>query len=115
MRQLIGPMSTSKDGAKVAMTMQSPTEPSDVYVSDASASGRRRLTHRNPQLADIALGETEVITWKSTDGQEVEGILLKPVGYKTGQRYPLLVEPHGGPTGASNAGFKASPNSPGQD
>jgi dipeptidyl aminopeptidase/acylaminoacyl peptidase len=113
-RQLVGAVSTSKDGSKVAMTMQSPTEPSDIYVTDASSAAPRRLSHMNPQLADIALGETEVITWKSTDGQEVEGILLKPVGYQPGHRYPLLVEPHGGPTGASNAAFKASPNSPGE-
>jgi dipeptidyl aminopeptidase/acylaminoacyl peptidase len=113
-RAHVGAFSFSKDGSKVAFTMQTPYEPSDIYAADASFSPPRRLSHMNPQLADIALGETEVITWKSTDGQEVEGILLKPVGYKTGQRYPLLVEPHGGPTGASNSGFKASPNSPGQ-
>lgn len=113
-RQFIGAFSYSRDGSKVAMTMQSSLEPADIYVADATFGAPRRLSHINPQLADIALGETEVITWKSTDGQEVEGILLKPVGYKPGQRVPLLVEPHGGPTGATNAAFKASPNSPGQ-
>ena len=79
-----------------------------MYVSDATFAAPRRLSHMNPQLADIALGQTEVITWKSTDGQEVEGILLKPVGYVAGQRYPLLVEPHGGPTGASLNNFNGT-------
>ena len=112
-RQLVGATSFSKDGARVAMTMQTAMEPSDLYATDAMFAAPRRLTHMNPQLSGIALGETEVITWKSTDGQEVEGILLKPVGYLAGRRYPMLVEPHGGPTGATNAGFKASSNSPG--
>jgi dipeptidyl aminopeptidase/acylaminoacyl peptidase len=55
-----------------------------------------------------------VVTWKSSDGQEVEGVLLKPVGYEPGRRYPVLVEPHCGPTGAHSAGFKANWGSPGQ-
>jgi dipeptidyl aminopeptidase/acylaminoacyl peptidase len=113
-RQLIGGLSFSKDGSRVAMTMQSSMEPSDVYVGDPTFASPKRLTHVNPQLENIALGETDVITWKSTDGQEVEGVLLKPVGYEQGKRYPMLVEPHGGPTGAHNAGFKANWGSPGQ-
>ena len=113
-QQLVGGLSFSRQGARVALIMQTPMEPANIYVTDATFAAPRRLSNANPQLADIALGETEVITWKSTDGQEVEGILLKPVGYRPGQRVPLLVEPHGGPTGATNAGFKASANSPGQ-
>jgi dipeptidyl aminopeptidase/acylaminoacyl peptidase len=44
----------------------------------------------------------------------VQGVLLLPVGYRAGQKYPLLVEVHGGPTGSTSAGFKASASSPGQ-
>ena len=113
-KQLIGAISFTKDGSRAAITMQSSMEPSDVYFTDASFASPRRLTRLNAQLDALSLGETEVITWKSTDGQEVEGILLKPAGYQAGRRYPLLVEPHGGPTGAHNAGFKASSGSPGQ-
>ena len=85
-----------------------------MYVDDATFSSPRKLTDVNPQLRDVALGETEVVSWKSSDGTPVEGILLKPVGYQAGMKYPLLVEAHGGPTGASNAGFKANWGSPGQ-
>jgi dipeptidyl aminopeptidase/acylaminoacyl peptidase len=61
----------------------------------------------------VALGEAEVITWKSRDGATVEGVLLKPVGYTAGRKVPLLVSAHGGPTAAHTNGFKAS-SSPGQ-
>jgi dipeptidyl aminopeptidase/acylaminoacyl peptidase len=111
---LIGTPSLSKDGRLAAYTLGSSDAPADVYVSDLTFASPKRLTDINPQLRDIALGETEVITWKSTDGTPVEGILLKPVGYQAGRRYPLLVEAHGGPTGATNAGFKANWGSPGQ-
>ena len=111
---LIGNPSLSKDGRLAAYTLGSPDAPADVYVSDLTFASPKKLTDVNPQLKDIALGETEVITWKSTDGTPVEGVLLKPVGYQAGRKYPLLVEAHGGPTGATSAGFKASWGSPGQ-
>jgi dipeptidyl aminopeptidase/acylaminoacyl peptidase len=92
--------SQSRDGRVVAVVMDSPGAPGEVHVSDASFTSFRRLTETNPQAAGFALGATEVITWKSTDGLEIEGVLLKPVGYQEGRRYPLLVVAHGGPSGA---------------
>ena len=86
--------------------MDTPNAPADVYVSDLTFASPRKLTDVNPQIRDLALGETEIVTWKSSDGTPVEGVLIKPVGYQPGQRYPLLVEAHGGPTGATNAGVQ---------
>ena len=50
---------------------------------------RHRSVVRQPEAADrhqsaargASLGQTEVVTWKSSDGVEVEGVLLKPVGF----------------------------------
>ncbi len=47
-----------------------------------------------------------MITWKSNDGMEVEGVLLKPVGYAAGRRYPTLVVAHGGPAGAYTNNYR---------
>lgn len=107
-------MSVTPDGARVAMVLETDTSGADVYVSDAGLQRRTRLTELNPQLRRFALGETEIVRWTSTDGTPVEGVLVKPVGYRAGQRYPLLVEVHGGPTGVTSAGLKASSGSPGQ-
>jgi len=106
--------SFSSDGRTVAFAMESPKSPAEVYVADASFASPARLTNTNPQLASIAMGETEVVTWKSSDGWSVEGVLLKPVGYQPGQKVPLLVSVHGGPTGAHTNGFKANWGNPGQ-
>lgn len=106
--------SYSRDGSRVAFAADSPTNPADVFVTDGSFASPRKVTDVNPQVAKLALGETEVVTWKSTDGWSVEGILLKPVGYRPGQRVPLLVDVHGGPTGAHVNGFKANWGSAGQ-
>jgi dipeptidyl aminopeptidase/acylaminoacyl peptidase len=92
--------SRSKDGTVVAVTMDSPRMPGEVHVTDPAFSSFRKLTTTNPQSASFALGDTEVVTWKSSDGLPVEGVLLKPVGYSEGTRYPTLVVAHGGPAGA---------------
>ena len=94
-----------RDGSRAALLLESATAAPDVYVSDLAMTNPRRLTTINPQVADFALGETEVVRWKS-DGVEVEGVLLKPVGYQAGKRYPLLVVAHGGPSGAYVNGFR---------
>jgi dipeptidyl aminopeptidase/acylaminoacyl peptidase len=113
-KQIVRGVSFDKSGMRTAMVIDSPMSPGDVYSSDAGFASPKRLTDANPQLAGVALGESEAVTWKSPDGQEVEGVLLKPVGYRAGQRYPLLVDIHGGPTGSHNIGFKANWGSPGQ-
>jgi dipeptidyl aminopeptidase/acylaminoacyl peptidase len=77
-----------------------------VYVSDGGFSTFRKLTDTNPQAANFSLGETEIVTWKSSDGMEVEGVLLKPVGYQAGKRYPMLTVAHGGPSGAFTNGYR---------
>jgi dipeptidyl aminopeptidase/acylaminoacyl peptidase len=71
----------------------------------ANRVGWTRLTDANPQVRSLLLGEQEEITWRSKDGTMVGGVLVKPVGYKPGQRYPLIVAIHGGPASADVLGF----------
>ena len=71
----------------------------------ANRSSWKQLTDANPQVRNFALGEEEEITWKSKDGKMVGGVLTKPVGYRAGQRYPLIVAIHGGPASADVLGF----------
>jgi dipeptidyl aminopeptidase/acylaminoacyl peptidase len=107
-------LSLAKDGQAAAFAMETPDAPAEVYTGDLTFVSPHKLTSVNPQVSGFALGETEIVSWTSSDGTPVEGILIRPVGFRLGTRYPLLVEAHGGPTGASNAGFKANWGSPGQ-
>jgi dipeptidyl aminopeptidase/acylaminoacyl peptidase len=63
------------------------------------------LTDANPQVKQFLLGDQEEVTWRSTDGRTVGGVLVKPVGFQPGQRYPLIVAIHGGPASADVLGF----------
>ena len=85
------------------------TVPSIDQVADRSAW--IQLVDANPQVREMALGEEVEINWTSTDGKTVGGILVKPVGYVEGERYPLIVAIHGGPASADtlrfNGGYSA--------
>ena len=57
------------------------------------------ITNSTAQIKDWITPTNEVIQWKSKDGAEIEGILLKPKNYDAKKKYPLLVVIHGGPAG----------------
>jgi dipeptidyl aminopeptidase/acylaminoacyl peptidase len=54
-----------------------------------------------------AVPRQDKVTWKSNDGTTIEGLLIYPVNYTAGTRYPLVVQMHGGP--AESDRFGAGP------
>jgi dipeptidyl aminopeptidase/acylaminoacyl peptidase len=75
--------------------------------SAANAGGASRealdyvpLSHFNDSWKEYALAKPEFVKYKSFDGMEIEGAVLKPANYQAGTKYPMVVLVHGGPTGA---------------
>ena len=98
------------DTRAILINYADPTTPPTIFTIASmdrigNKSSWKQLTDANPQIRNIALGQEEEITWKSSDGRTVGGVLVKPVGYKQGQRYPLIVAIHGGPAAADVLGF----------
>jgi dipeptidyl aminopeptidase/acylaminoacyl peptidase len=92
--------------AQAVGTWTDPTHPAEVFHSDLSFGSVTPITNQNAWLADYALGDTEVVKWKSSkDGMEIDGIVTKPVDFDSSQKYPFLLNPHGGPTGSSLLSF----------
>jgi len=102
--------SASGDGKRLAMLWQDGTHAPEVYVVEANGTGQRpvRRTRLGAGLEEAALGEVEVVRWASDPGVEVEGMLVKPHGYREGERYPIVVQVHGGPTSLWPQKFCAS-------
>jgi dipeptidyl aminopeptidase/acylaminoacyl peptidase len=95
----------SRDGKTIVGTWSNAKRPTEIYTTSADFSSPKSITDHNAWLQDYALADSEIIKWKSKDGTEVEGLLTKPVGYEAGTRVPFLLNPHGGPTGASLNNF----------
>ncbi|HMJ26881.1 MAG TPA: S9 family peptidase, partial [Pyrinomonadaceae bacterium] len=96
----------SRDGKTMVGTTSSAQQPTEIYATRGDTS--QNITSHNAWLKDYSLAETEIVKWKSKDGTEVEGLLTKPVGYIAGKKVPFLLNPHGGPTGASLNNFNGT-------
>jgi len=60
----------------------------------------RQLTHFNSALwSKLDLAKVERVPYKAADGLAIDGFLVKPVGWQTGKKYPMVVSIHGGPAG----------------
>jgi len=99
------------DGS-MCMVASTPEFPHELFYSDSHE--KTRLTNSNPWLSEIALGEQESITYKASDGLDIEGVLIKPVDYDESRRYPLLVAVHGGPEAHLDNGWLTGYSYPGQ-
>ena len=96
----------SSNGQTAIGTWTDPTHPSEVFRADLNFRSMQSIADQNPWLSEYALGNTEVVRWKSSkDGMEIDGVVTKPVEFDASRKYPLLLNPHGGPTGATSLSF----------
>jgi dipeptidyl aminopeptidase/acylaminoacyl peptidase len=100
--------SMTDDGMNIAYIHENPRMPTEVALLNARNMIPVLLTRLNPQVESMTLGQVEAVKWASNDGAEIEGLLIYPVGYQTGARYPLLTYIHGGPEGAYTKGFNSN-------
>jgi len=66
-------------------------------ISAVEPGSLRALSDHNAWLKAKRLAPVEDISFKSADGTEIEGFLVKPLDYVPGQRYPTILRIHGGP------------------
>ena len=75
------------------------SNPNELYIADANAANAKRVTSFNEgwvQQKQISIPEKHTFT--NSIGLTVEYWVMKPRGYETGKKYPLLLEIHGGPS-----------------
>jgi dipeptidyl aminopeptidase/acylaminoacyl peptidase len=72
----------------------------DVYTADMNARNERKLTNLNEALwKQLQLADVERFTYKSADDWDIDGFLVKPIGWQDGRKYPMILSVHGGPAG----------------
>jgi dipeptidyl aminopeptidase/acylaminoacyl peptidase len=104
--QIVSPdISLSQDGQKLALAIETPTRPADVWTGMVKGP-LQRVTRLNPALEELTYGDAEDVSWNAQDGLEITGILVKPADYQPGHRYPMIVWAHGGPEGVDLNGFQ---------
>jgi dipeptidyl aminopeptidase/acylaminoacyl peptidase len=80
----------------VVLNSSTPLKPFELQ----RVTGKNRmaaLTDHNDWLKSQTLAPVETLRFKSADGTDIQGLMVKPIGYVAGQRYPTILRLHGGP------------------
>lgn len=87
--------SITRDGNHISYNKSITNEIFEIYLDN------NKITNENSFFKGRLKSNREIISWQSSDGLEIEGILSTPVGFDANKKYPLLVVIHGGPGWAS--------------
>ena len=84
-------------------------DPPQVYLAadPLQLDKLKKLTSFNPIFAERAQPEWQPYTWKSDDGQTIEGVLIFPPGKKGAKHLRMFTLIHGGPADADGNRFGA--------
>jgi len=94
-------VSWSGDGRVMAYTATDAVTPAEVFVAQGDGRAETRVTSFNDAwLAETVRMPAERLSWRVADGTEIEGWVVKPVGFQPGKKYPMVLKIHGGPYGA---------------
>jgi dipeptidyl aminopeptidase/acylaminoacyl peptidase len=96
----------SKNGIAVG-TRSAAHDPGDIVkFSLLRPAEVTKLTDVNGDvLAGVKLGDVDEFWYPSAAGTKVQGWIVKPPGFDPKQKYPLIMEIHGGPHGMYNGSF----------
>jgi dipeptidyl aminopeptidase/acylaminoacyl peptidase len=118
---ILSSLSVASDGSARACIAHSPRHAPEVYYlsvpsdrRDAFDTAPRRLTDSNPWLRTMQFAKQEVVKYKARDRLELEGVLVRPLNEKKGERYPLVLTVHGGPEAHYSNGWVTLYHSLGQ-
>ncbi len=98
----------------VVFDANTPMHPDEVYWMKSGNDEPVRVTNSNPWLDDVELGKQEVVTYTTKDGVDIQGLLIYPLDYEEGTRYPLINVIHGGPEAHYDNGWLTSYSMSGQ-
>jgi dipeptidyl aminopeptidase/acylaminoacyl peptidase len=82
----------------------SPEVWTDTADLDTASLSLRRVTTHNDEV-DLPGASLQWLTWRSTDGREIEGMYLSPDGDGHSGSRAMVVLIHGGPTGVATNSF----------
>lgn len=94
----------SSKGKRIALLLSRPAQPGEVFAFEQGQA--RPLSKQNDTLvARLQLAPAEGYEATASDGNIVHGVLVKPINYQAGKKYPTVLYLHGGPVGQDGFGF----------
>jgi dipeptidyl aminopeptidase/acylaminoacyl peptidase len=91
----------SSDVSKLAILVSSATSIGDLFVRDGTTGRMNRVTGLNDALfSELELSAPEEIWYTSFDGKKINAWIQKPPDFNPANKYPMILEIHGGPHAA---------------
>src|SRR4051812_15785414 len=90
----------------LAAIISDPTHPGEVWIERGNIL--TRVTNHNDPFRRGSLIEPQEFRFKTFDGTETQGWLIKPAGWREDRKYPLILNIHGGPHGMYGYAFNAN-------
>ena len=87
----IGSVSRPRDADRLFMTFSRFEEYPDIWTTDLAFEEPRKLTDACPLLDKLSWGKAELVHWRSDDGLDLKGYLIKPDGFDPTRQYPMMV------------------------
>jgi len=101
----------SSDGKTVVYdytTASTPRETKAAIIKDFCFENEKIIVTLNSWMKNKAIAKSEIIRWKGAKGDMVDGVLYYPFNYEHGNKYPLVLSIHGGPSGVDPDAFRES-------
>ena len=94
----IGGVSMDKKSETTVLTVADASAPYELYTLEDG--GMKKLTDMNRDaMKKLTVNPPEEFWFTASDGVKVNGWIIKPHGYEEGEKYPTVLEVHGGPHG----------------
>lgn len=87
----IGRPTRPADADRLFVTMSRFDQYPDVWTTDLDFGNARKLTDGCAIRRDVRWGKAELVNWRSDDGIELKGYLIKPDGFDPNKKYPMMV------------------------
>jgi len=94
-------------GGHMAALGATDTSAPEIYAVE-NGEPRKLTSHNDALLGELQLGAVEDISFKSKDGAEIHGMVVKPPSFEAGKKYPTLLWIHGGPNGQDDHALEFS-------
>ena len=105
----IGNFDFAPDGKRLALTLNTATSPSDVYVIDLESATLTRWTRSEIGGLDASkFVAPTLVHYPTFDGRKIPAFYYRPSNAPKGGKLPVIISIHGGPEGQALPTFSAN-------
>ena len=102
---VVNDFTATDDGSKWLVTGATMDDGSVVMLTGVDGASPKPVFEDHDSMSGFNIARSQALTWKGADNWEIEGVLTYPLNYQAGQKYPLVLQVHGGPFGRYAATF----------